>query len=240
MSHDLSILSRLHQLAQAGLDRLLPRACLLCGATAQAALCPGCAADLPQMSAHACPICALPLVAPAPACGACLKAPPAFDATYAALRYTFPVDRLVLMLKFQHRLASADFFAQRMLTGAHPAGTVVVPVPLSRQRLRERGFNQAVEIARPLARALALPLDLTGLTRTRETVPQSRLPWRARRGNVRHAFACSADFAGRTAIVVDDVMTTGATLHAVARALKDGGAGCVVNWVATRAVKTAT
>ncbi len=222
------------------LDATLPRACLLCGDTAQASLCPGCAAELPLLASPLCPICASPLPAPAPACGACLKTPPAFDATLAPLRYAFPVDRLIQHLKFARRLASADFCAQCMLAGTRPQGTLIVPVPLSPLHLRERGFNQALEIARPLARTLGLPLDATSLLRTRETLPQSRLPWRARKGNVRHAFESRRDFSGQTIIVVDDVMTTGATLDAVARALKDHGATRVVNWVAARAVRTIT
>ncbi len=220
------------------LDALLPRACLLCGDRTPAALCDACNADLPRLPAPLCPICATPLATSAPACGSCLKSPPAYDATFAGLRYGFPVDRLIQHLKFARRLASADFCAQCMLAGPHPDGTLILPVPLSRQHLRERGFNQALEIARPLARALALPLDATSLTRPRETLPQSRLPWRARKHNVRHAFACSRELTGHTVIVVDDVMTTGATLDAVAQTLKDHGAIRVVNWVAARAVKT--
>jgi ComF family protein len=220
------------------LDTLLPRACLLCGDRSQASLCDGCATDLPRLAGPLCPVCATPLAAPAPACGACLQSPPAFDATLAPLRYGFPVDRLIQSLKYSCRLASADFFAQSMLAGTHPEGALLMPVPLSRQRLRERGFNQALEIARPLARALALPLDATTLTRPRDTLPQSRLPWRARKGNVRHAFECNRDLSGIAVIVVDDVMTTGATLDAVARTLKDHGAARVTNWVAARAIKT--
>lgn len=241
------------------LDFPLPRTCLLCGTTCGttalttaptialavrcASLCAACHADLPRLPQPLCPICATPLQSPAPACGACLAKPPAFDATRAVWQYAFPLDRLVLMLKFQHRLASADFFARSMLAGPPPAEAsaaraVIVPVPLSRQRLHARGFNQAVEIARPLAQALQLPLDHASLVRVRETIPQSTLPWRARQGNVRHAFGCNGDFSGRTVIVVDDVMTSGATLHAVARVLKDHGAERVGNWVAARTVKT--
>lgn len=225
------------------LDMLLPRACLLCGARARGALCDGCAADLPRLSGPLCPVCATPLAAPAPACGGCLKAPPAFDATLAPLRYAYPIDGLVRNLKYRSRLASADFFVQAMLAATQPerpAGTLIVPVPLSAGRLRERGFNQALEIARPLARALHLPLDAASLARPRETLPQSSLPWRARQGNVRHAFACGRDLSGQRVIVVDDVMTSGATLDAVARTLKDHGAAHVTNWVATRALKSAT
>ncbi len=222
------------------LDMLLPRACLLCGERARGALCAGCATGLPRLAGPLCPVCATPLAAPAPACGSCLKASPAFDATLAPLRYAYPIDGLVRSLKYRCRLASADFFVQAMLMGERPAGTLIVPVPLSAGRLRERGFNQALEIARPLARALHLPLDATSLVRPRETLPQSSLPWRARKGNVRHAFACTRDLSGQTVIVVDDVMTSGATLDAVARTLKDHGAAHVTNWIATRALKSAT
>jgi len=157
---------------------------------------------------------------------------------------------MVLRLKFGHRslgrrLASADFLAACLLAGTASTATqftdaILMPVPLSRQRLRERGFNQALEIARPVARALRLPLDTSSLVRVRETTPQTLLPWRARKSNVRHAFECCRDFSGQSVIVVDDVMTTGATLDAVARTLKDHGAAHVINWVAARAVRRFT
>ncbi|WP_284155103.1 ComF family protein [Sulfuricystis thermophila] len=218
------------------LDQLLPRACLLCGAHSHTPVCEDCTADLPRLGGALCPVCATPLGVPASACGTCLKSPPAYDATFAPLRYAFPVDALVHQLKYGCRLASADFFSRFMLAGPRPEVDLLMPVPLSRQRLRERGFNQALEIARPLARALGLPIDATSLYRQRDTLPQSRLPWRERQGNVRHAFACSRNLAGLTVIVVDDVMTTGATLAAVATTLKAQGAARIVNWAATRAV----
>lgn len=222
------------------LDALLPRSCLLCGAAAGAHLCAGCDTDLPRLAGPCCPVCALPMTTSAPICGECLRRPPAFDATLAPLRYTYPVDHLVQQLKFGHRLAGADFFAHCLLAMPAPAGDMIVPVPLSPQRLQERGFNQAVEIARTLARTLRIPLAIDSLVRARDTLPQSRLPWRARRSNVRQAFACRHDLTGKNVIVVDDVMTTGATLDAVAQVLKDHGAAHVVNWIASRAVREIT
>lgn len=211
--------------------------CLLCGAgSGNALLCPDCARGLPTLDAARCPVCALP--APEGAvCGACLKSPPAFDATIAVWRYGFPVDKLVQSLKYEHRLVLSGFFAEAMLAGERPAGDMLLPLPLSAQRLAERGFNQAVEIARPLARALGLPLDADACRRTRETVPQASLPWKERRGNVRRCFDCSQDLAGRSVIVVDDVMTTGATLDEFAALLKRHGALRVTNWVVARAVR---
>ena len=211
-----------------------------------AAVCPGCLDDLPRLATPRCPICATPLAVPAPACGACLAHSPAYDATHAVWRYGYPLDALIHLLKFGHgagrghafrRFASADFLASQMLIDAPRDGMLILPVPLSRKRLRERGFNQALELARPLASILKLRLDDSSLTRERDTPPQSLLPWRARKKNVRHAFACTSDFSGQAIIVVDDVMTTGATLDAIARTLKDHGALRVTNWVAARAVK---
>jgi ComF family protein len=170
-------------------------------------------------------------------CGACFKAAPAFDATLAAFRYGFPVDKLVQALKYGHRLAIADFLAAAMLAGPRPEGDWVMPLPLSRERLRQRGFNQAAEIARPLARALGLPLVLDGVARVLDTPAQATLPWQARRKNVRHAFESALDLTGRRVIVVDDVMTSGASLDEFARVLKIHGAARVTNWVAARALK---
>lgn len=216
---------------------LLPQDCLLCAAdSGDALLCPACTASLPVLAAPRCPVCA----APAPGggtCGACLKTAPAFDATCAAWRYGFPVDRLIQALKFEHRLALAGFFADALRAGPLPSGDLLIPVPLSPARLRERGFNQAAEIARPLAGALGIELNLEDCRRTAETPPQTSLPWKERRRNVKNAFECGIDLAGKAVIVVDDVMTTGATLDEFARTLKRHGASRVANWVAARALR---
>lgn len=214
----------------------LAGACLLCGATAKEALCQGCAAQIEPLPPSCCPVCALPLPASAGSvpCGRCLATPPHFDTTLAACVYGFPLDRLVQMLKFGHRLAAARFLAALLLRGSRPAGDCLMAVPLSEGRLRQRGFNQAIEIARPCARALGLPLLLDDGLRVRDTVPQSELPWQARRKNIRHAFEYRGDLTGRSVIVVDDVMTTGATLDELAATLKKAGARRVSNWVVAR------
>jgi ComF family protein len=170
-------------------------------------------------------------------CGACLATQPHFDATFAAFRYAFPADRLIQALKYQRRVATADFFGRALLAGPRPEGDLIVPLPLHPARLAERGFNQSVEIARPLARALKLPLELDGCTRSRDTAPQASLPWKERKKNIRHAFECAVDLAGKSVIVVDDVMTTGATLEEFACTLKAHGATRVSNWVAARVLR---
>lgn len=218
---------------------LLPRDCLLCaGPSGVAQLCPGCAASLPRLPRERCPVCALPTPGAA-VCGACLVHPPHFDATHAVFRYEFPVDRLIQELKYGHRLAGADFLARELaaLPLSHRPD-LILPVPLAPARLAGRGFNQAVELARPLARALGVPLDLRGVSRERDTASQAALPWTARTQNLRHAFACRIDLTGKTVLVVDDVMTSGATLNELARTLRAAGAARVENLIAARTLKT--
>ena len=170
-------------------------------------------------------------------CGHCLKTSPAFDTTFALWPYAFPISTLVHQFKYQHRLAVGRFFSDALLAGPRPAGDVILPVPLSAEHLRERGFNQALELARLLSKHLGIPLDIDSLHRTGHRPAQASLPWKERHKNIRHAFECRADFSGKTVILVDDVMTTGATLNEVASTLKKHGAAKVINWVVARALK---
>jgi len=212
---------------------LLPQDCFVCGDEAGSGpLCPACRAQLPRQL-PGCPVCAVPTTDGAP-CGRCLRDSPAFDATHAAFAYAFPLDRIVQALKYRHRLALAGFLADALLPLVPAEKAVLLPMPLHVRRLRERGFNQAVEIARPLARATGLPLELGAIGRVLNTAPQASLPWKARRVNMRGAFRCEASFTGKTVIVVDDVMTTGATLDELARTLKRHGAARVENLVVAR------
>jgi ComF family protein len=217
---------------------LLPQDCLLCASPGgDMLLCAACAASLPRLTAGRCPVCALPTPGAA-VCGACLKQAPHFDATHVLFRYEFPVDRLIQSLKYAHRLASADFLGRQMAKLACELhADLILPVPLAPARLKERGFNQALEIARPLARALGVPLETHRIHRRRDTAPQASLPWKERRQNIRHAFACDLDLYGKRVIVIDDVMTTGATLDELSRTLKACGAARVENCVLARALR---
>lgn len=172
-------------------------------------------------------------------CGACLQHPPPLTETHAACLYGAPLDRLLPRFKFHHDLAAGRLLAQLMvrvfapLPPAWPRPAALLPVPLHPRRLRQRGYDQALELARPLARELALPLLSHILVRTRDTAAQSRLHAGQRRNNLRDAFRIDAD--GPThgialpahVVLVDDVMTTGATLEGCARALLAAGAARV-------------
>src|SRR5262245_16356285 len=213
---------------------VLGQDCVLCAAASgERLVCAACAADLPQI-VEACPRCAGPSPGGA-VCGVCTTRPPEFDATVAPWRYEFPVDRLVLALKFGGRLALAEAFGAALADRV--AGRridALVPMPLGPARLVERGFNQALEIARHLARATGLALARELARRVRDTTPQTDLPHDARAANVRGAFECGLGVAGCALAVVDDVMTTGASLEELARTLKRAGAERVENWVVAR------
>lgn len=217
--------------------QLLPQQCLLCGATAGAtALCAGCHADLPwQAAAQSCPRCCLPEPG-GEVCGACLKHAPYFDATLSVLYYRFPADAMLRRYKYHGLLAVADLLggllAERAADIPHPE--VLVPMPLYRQRLHERGFNQAAEIARIAAGKLGLALDLQACQRTRPTPPQAGLKLRERVKNMRGAFACDASLQGKHVALVDDIMTSGASLNELARTVKKAGAARVDCWVVAR------
>ncbi len=217
------------------LDALLPQDCILCGAPSGARhVCAPCTAELPWLG-DACPRCALP-GASGRVCGRCLADPPPFEATIACFAYEYPLDRLVQALKYGNRLEVARWLAERLAEriGAAAAVDRIVAMPLHRARLAERGFNQSVEIARHLARATGLPFAPGSARRVRATAPQVDLPLDARAQNVRGAFAAARPLPGLRVAVVDDVMTSGATLAELARTLKAAGAVQVVNWVVAR------
>jgi ComF family protein len=217
---------------------LLPQDCLLCqGASGNRLLCEACARELPT-SASACPRCAAAGAGDAE-CGACLADPPHYDASRAAFVYAYPTDALIQSLKYGGQLALAGLFARELHRRIGHAGRVdlIMPLPLHPRRLAERGFNQAAEIARVLSRLCDLRMNTQFARRVRNTAPQTALPWRERATNMRGAFACDPGVAGLRIAVVDDVMTTGATLDEFARTLKQSGAARVENWVVARTAR---
>lgn len=213
---------------------LLPQSCLLCGADdAAGPLCPPCRADLPWLPGNRCAICALPL-ASGKVCGACLDRPPRFDRVEAVFAYRFPVDALIHAFKYGGRLALARTLGEALAGQVARDVDAIVPMPLANGRLAERGFNQALEIARVTAAATGIALLPRACRKVTETPAQARLPWKERARNVRRAFVCDADLADKRIAVVDDVLTTGATLNEIARVLRKAGAAEVRGWVVAR------
>lgn len=214
----------------------MPGNCLLCSAHSTThTVCTDCLADLPWHSQPHCPQCATP-TPNGQICGACLNHPPAFGRTVAALAYAFPLDRLIPRLKYHGQLAIAPLLGECLVRAAtsSPRPDCLMAMPLHARRIRERGFNHATEIARVVAKQLALPLDTRSCQRIRDTPPQMGLKHDARRRNVRGAFTCSGAVAGRHIALVDDVMTTGTSLDELAATLKRAGAREVTCWVAAR------
>ncbi|MGN6313538.1 MAG: ComF family protein [Rhodanobacteraceae bacterium] len=221
------------------LRALLPLRCLLCGARGESGLdlCAACLADLPRNDCR-CARCALPLETPAPLCGRCVRRAPPWDAAWAPFRYAYPLDRLEARFKFGADLAAGRLLASLWIASQTPGERpqAIVPVPLHRSRLRSRGYNQALEIARPLAKALRIPLLHGGLRRTRATDAQTELSAPQRRRNVRGAFAAHLDGdVPQHVAVLDDVFTTGATLAECTRVLKRAGVARVDVWALARA-----
>jgi ComF family protein len=218
---------------------VLPWHCLLCGAAGAAGmdLCADCAAELPR-NTHCCARCALPLAVPAALCGRGQRHAPPWDAAWAPFRYGWPLDRLEARYKFGADLAAGRALSTLGQRAPRPLALpqVLLVVPLHGRRLRQRGYNQALELARPVARALGVPLRIDALRRVRPTQAQTELDAVARRRNVRGAFAVVAGVAlPRHVAVLDDVMTTGATLAECARVLKRAGVQTVDVWALARA-----
>ena len=218
------------------LQAISQKNCVLCGMTSKQDLCTACRDNLPQIPANHCPTCLLP-VATSLTCGTCLKTQPAFTRSIAALQYTFPVNALIHSLKYQSNLAIAPVLANLLLekTNVAKKPDFIVPMPLHPKRLKERGFNQALEIARYISNHNKITLLPDTCIRVRNTASQTTLPWTDRQKNIRDAFSCKMDFSSKHVAVVDDVMTTGATLNEISKVLRQCGAEEVSGWMVARA-----
>jgi ComF family protein len=220
----------------AGLRLAFPQACLLCAASAtESGLCSACFDNLCLTDGHRCPTCAAPTPGPW-SCGRCIKRPPAYNRVVVALDYLSPVDFLITGLKYGRNLAAARVLALPLarLLESEPYPDIVIPMPIAVSRLRERGFNQASEIARHVCRTFDVDLKERIAQRVSAQQSQTALPFRDRARNVRGAFRCDADLNGKTVAIVDDVITTGATLNELASVLKRAGAQEVIGWIAAR------
>jgi ComF family protein len=221
---------------------VFPPTCVLCGAPGDQGrdLCAGCAADLPR-NLSACMRCALPFEICMPAqtlCGRCQKREPPFERCIAAFRYESAIPRLIVGAKFSRHFNVIRLLGQCLAETVREQGErlpeVLIPVPLHATRLRQRGYNQALEIARAVGRELRLPLDIRCCARIMATPPQTGLGEGARRRNIRGAFAVTAPLTASHLAILDDVVTTGTTVAELSRVLHRAGASRVDVWAVAR------
>lgn len=223
------------------INALLPQCCALCrAATGSAApVCASCLARLQKLPAQRCPRCA-DFSAGATICGRCVAAPPAFDGVFSPFLYAEPVDQLVHAFKYQHQLRLAGWLGKQLLDCLQANGVArdnidaIIPLPLHPSRMKTRGFNQAVEISRPIAAAWHSPIDCSLAIRIRDTLPQANLTREERRRNIDGAFECQADLSGKSLLIIDDVLTTGSSANELARVLKLHGARRVIVGITAR------
>jgi ComF family protein len=218
-------------------EALLPQRCRICdGISGSGLLCAPCTLELPWNDA-ACVRCALPMAAPG-TCLGCLRRAPRFDFAWAAFRLQVPVQHGVHALKYHADFSQARLFgelmARRLAARAAPLPGQLIPVPLHPLRLMRRGYNQALEIARVLARCCSLSLQPQAANRLRATEDQIGQSRAARRRNMRGAFAIEVDLTGAHIALIDDVMTTGATFDELARACRRAGAARIEAWAVAR------
>lgn len=213
------------------LQLLYPPTCVLCGAPGRSGmdLCSGCYESLPW-NRHYCTGCALPLPMAQPVeilCGECQRRPPPFARCRTAFRYEGPLPGLISGLKFHQRLHLARLLGQCLALAIREQlpepPSLLIPVPLHRHRLRERGYNQAAEIARQAARDLGIPIDETCCVRARASAPQAGLERTERRRNVRGVFAVRRPPKVTHVGLVDDVVTTGSTVGELTKVLLKAG-----------------
>jgi len=231
--------NRVDEVLARGMALLWPRECFVCGETAgRSAVCSGCRPLLTRLPAWTCPCCALPAPVEGMLCGRCQRRAPHFDATRAAFVYCHPARDMVLALKHGQGFALLDWLGgelNALLDGIE--ADCIVPVPLHARRLVERGFNQSCELARHVAQETGWPLWREALVREVDTPKFAGLRSKQRRREVRGVFRCVEDFSGKHVLVLDDVMTSGATLDELARILKQRGAMRVTNLVVARTLR---
>lgn len=215
------------------IQRLYPSRCLMCGRPGRdgADLCGHCHQQLP-FNQTACTQCALPLppgIGNAAVCGRCQKKPPHYDQAFSVFSYQQPVIWLIQQMKFNGKLVHARLLGELLAECECVASmsvnesVCILPVPLFKKRLSQRGFNQSIELARALSKKTGWPMELNKVVRVRETSAQTGLDAKARRKNIRGAFAVVEALAHKHVVLIDDVVTTGSTVNELARVLKKAG-----------------
>ena len=217
----------------------LAQPCVLCGCMSRAGLwCETCEQALPYLQAPQCIHCALPIPS-GDWCGHCLSHPPKFSRSTALYSYTFPINKLIQQLKYGDQLALADTFASKLAQRLDRARLpdLIIAMPLHPNKLKQRGYNQSLLLARKLAQELDVKLITHACRRVRDTPSQSSLPFKERGKNMRNAFVCEVDLSGMKVALVDDVLTSGASMDALAAAALKRGASEVQVWVVARTLR---
>lgn len=228
------------------LFKLVGTHCFLCGQRFKPYIsnhfCHNCLKDLPKL-AQTCSQCGIGINTDHnqidnPQCGPCLTRPPSYDRVISAFAYANPIRQLVSQFKYQRQLAIGEMLSEiltaKVLESA-PSIEAILPVPLHPSRLRLRGFNQALELARPLAKELKRPLLLSQVHRQKNTLEQSSLSGKQRRSNLKQAFTISGPIPYTSIAIVDDVMTTGSTVGELSALLKRNGVNYIEVWCVARA-----
>jgi ComF family protein len=205
------------------LDRSLPARCALCADPCSQVVCRPCELALKRVADEACPRCKLPS-SNSEVCGRCLRYPPKWERLSASFMYEFPLDRLIVGAKHGRYWGTFDWAATLIDEWPFAVEATLIPVAASPERLSERGYNQATLLAKSLAKRFDVRVDSNAVVRIRETGTQANRNWVERRKNVKHAFAATRSLAGESVVLVDDVLTTGATLNECARAAIKAGA----------------
>jgi len=221
------------------LSKSINQPCVLCGAKGHEdlCLCEDCLAELPYIE-NSCDSCGLPLQASLTHCGACISSPPPCTRCVSVLHYQEPVDYLIKHMKYHNQLAIADLMGKllvKKIGKTTPLPEQIIPVPLHFSRLQQRGYNQAIEIAKPISRAFNIPINTTLCSRIRDTAPQFDLASDKRAENLSHAFEVINEVSVKHVAIVDDVMTTGCTVWELSKTLINAGVERVDVWTAARA-----
>lgn len=223
-----------HKLAHLN-NWLLPQSCFLCGESSTLALCAGCLADLPYQNT-AC-ICCADVLKEAGVCPRCQKQPPPYTHTQAVFSYIYPIDKLIPAAKFNQNLTVLNILGNLMAQHLtiEPPPDVLIPVPLHSKRLRQRGYNQSLELAKCISKHTGIPLDYYACKRIKNTLPQTTLYGDERQTNLVGAFTVERlKPQWRHIVLVDDVMTTGSTVTELALVFKKAGVQRVDVWCCAR------
>ncbi|HMU63409.1 MAG: ComF family protein [Nitrosomonas sp.] len=216
---------------------LLPHRCVLCSIQQQASLCQACKTSLPKLDPNCCTLCLTPLPT-FTHCGACLNTPPLWHYIVAGYRYAFPVDVMIQKLKYGLDLTLTPILASFITSkiDRNPLPDAIIPVPLHPEKMKARGFNQAIEISRYVSKQTGIRVLSDICLRVKNTPSQIELPWKKRQQNVRNAFRCQSDLTNKHIAILDDVMTSGATVNALAKEIIKQGATKVSVWVVARSL----